>query len=87
MRHRFRGQLGVRFRRQVVLGAFVVDFFAPSARLIVEVDGGSHRARRELDRLRDEGFTQRGLRTLRIDADLVERDPAAAIALVRDALA
>lgn len=29
-------------RRQVVLGPFIVDFFAPSANLIVEVDGGIH---------------------------------------------
>lgn len=32
-------QLGVRFYRQVVLQGFIVDFFAPSARLVVEVDG------------------------------------------------
>lgn len=82
-----RGQLGVRFRRQVVLGPFVVDFFAPIARLIVEVDGGIHLSRYDLDRLRDEAFTRRGLRTLRIDAELVERDLAAAVALVRAAIA
>src|SRR5690606_27964289 len=40
---RLRGRrLGVQFRRQVVLGSFVVDFLAPSARLVVEVDGGWH---------------------------------------------
>src|SRR5262249_51910188 len=35
-------QLGVVFRRQVVVGAFIVDFAAPHAHLVVEVDGGYH---------------------------------------------
>ena len=38
-------QLGVEFRRQVVLGQRIVDFFAPAHRLAVEVDGGYHQAR------------------------------------------
>jgi very-short-patch-repair endonuclease len=32
--------VGVERRRQVVIGRFIADFVAPSARLIVEVDGG-----------------------------------------------
>ena len=31
---------GFKFRRQVPIGDFVVDFYCPSKRLIVEVDGG-----------------------------------------------
>jgi very-short-patch-repair endonuclease len=30
------------FRRQHPLGPYVLDFFCPSARLCVEIDGGSH---------------------------------------------
>jgi very-short-patch-repair endonuclease len=33
------GELGVAFRRQVVLGTAIADFFAPAIRLVVEVDG------------------------------------------------
>ena len=33
------GKLGVAFKRQAVIGRFVVDFVAPSLRLVVEVDG------------------------------------------------
>jgi very-short-patch-repair endonuclease len=79
-------QLGLRFRRQVVLGPFIVDFFAPSAHLIVEVDGSIHRQSKQIDRLRDEAFAACGLRVLRLDAALVETDLRAAIALVRAAL-
>jgi len=52
---RLRGRrLGVQFRRQVVLGSFVVDFLAPSARLVVEVDGGWHAGRDAADARRVE---------------------------------
>jgi very-short-patch-repair endonuclease len=33
-------QLGVAFRRQVVLLGFIVDFFAPAVRIVVEFDEG-----------------------------------------------
>ncbi len=33
---------GFRFRRQHPLGPYVVDFFCPEAKLIIEVDGGQH---------------------------------------------
>ena len=45
--------LGVRFRRQVILGPVIVDFFAPSVKLVVEVDGGVHARQCDADRLRD----------------------------------
>jgi very-short-patch-repair endonuclease len=33
---------GYRFRRQQLMGPFVVDFFCPDAKLVIEVDGGQH---------------------------------------------
>jgi very-short-patch-repair endonuclease len=36
-------QLGVQFRRQVVVQGYIIDFFAPAARLVVEVP--NHRIR------------------------------------------
>jgi len=33
---------GARFRRQQPIGPYIVDFFCPEAKLIVEVDGGQH---------------------------------------------
>jgi very-short-patch-repair endonuclease len=43
-------------------------------------------SRPDYDRLRDEWLHRQGLRVLRIDAQLVERDIGAAVATVRDAL-
>jgi len=33
---------GLKFRRQVPIGLFIVDFFCPAHRLIVEIDGSQH---------------------------------------------
>ena len=40
---------GVKFRRQQPFGLFVVDFFAASHRLIVEVDGTIHNDQQQAD--------------------------------------
>ena len=79
-------QLGVRFRRQVVLGRFIVDFFAPAVSLAVEVDGGVHAGRREYDVARDRVLAVHGVHTLRVPAWLVEKDVAIAVVRVRAAL-
>ena len=64
---------GVKFRRQQVIERFVVDFFAPEQRLVVEIDGGVHRAQQEQDTLREQFLNDCGLRVLRFSADDVER--------------
>ena len=79
---------GVAFKRQVVLGGrYIVDFFAPSVGLVVEVDGGVHRSSRAADRRRDEKLRQLGYRIVRVDAALVLGRAEAALAVVRAALA
>src|SRR6478609_376931 len=73
-------QLGVAFRRQVPLLGFIVDFYAPSVRLVVEVDGGYHERRATADARRDRKLARAGYRVLRIDAAEVMRELPAAIA-------
>ena len=34
--------LGVQFYRQRPIGNYIVDFFAPAVRLVIEVDGAHH---------------------------------------------
>src|SRR5512139_2297742 len=36
------GQLGIKFRRQYSVDAYVIDFYAVPAKLAVEIDGDSH---------------------------------------------
>ena len=83
------GQRGVWFRRQVVLGSCFVDFYCPSARLAVEVDGAYHAApaRCRADARRDRKLSKAGVRVLRLAASLVLEQPAKARELVLKALA
>src|SRR2546421_220802 len=78
---------GVKFRRQQPIGPFVVDFFAASHRLIVEVDGPIHDEQQEADRRRQELIESLGLRFCRLPADLVETDLTQTLSRVRQALA
>ncbi len=64
-RLRLRQVNGVRFRRQHPLGQYVVDFYAPEAKLIVEIDGGSHRDRLEEDALRSVFLVAQGYHIIR----------------------
>ena len=78
--------LGVRFRRQVPLDRFIVDFFAPSRSLAIEVDGASHPAHSAYDAARDARLASLGVRTLRFKAWRVERDVASVIRAIQGAL-
>src|SRR3989440_795799 len=56
---------GLKFRRQVPIDRYVVDFCCESARLIVEVDGGQHVERSEEDKTRTGALEARGYLVLR----------------------
>jgi very-short-patch-repair endonuclease len=65
------------FRRQASIGPYVVDFFCPARRLIIELDGGHHNkdANAKRDRERQLWLENEGYRVVRfwnseIDADL-----------------
>lgn len=40
---------GIKFRRQQLIGYFVVDFYSSVHRLVVEVDGPIHESQKEAD--------------------------------------
>jgi very-short-patch-repair endonuclease len=70
-----------------LLGRCIADFFAPEARLVVEVDGGYHTRRERADARRDAKLRRAGYRVLRLEAELVMRDLPAALGRIREALA
>jgi very-short-patch-repair endonuclease len=80
------GRLGVGFRRQVPIGRYIVDFCAPGARLVVEVDGGYHERRVRADARRDRALGRAGYRVLRLPAEMVQHRIGEAVAAVRAAL-
>ena len=64
-------RLGLRFRREVTISGWVVDFYCAAAKLVVEVDGRVHRSRAEMDQRRDDQLRADGYRLLRFPAHRV----------------
>jgi very-short-patch-repair endonuclease len=56
---------GLKFKRQVPLEGYVLDFVCFEHKLIVEVDGSQHLDSRR-DQFRDAHFKAKGFRTLRV---------------------
>jgi len=59
---------GVRFRSQVPIGRYIVDFACLSARLVAEVDGGQHYSDAGMarDAVRDAWLRAEGFQILRV---------------------
>ena len=68
-RVRFKQMRGLLFYRQKPLLKFIVDFYCPKAKLVIELDGSQHfeEAQRVADAERDAALTGLGLRVLRFD--------------------
>ncbi|MBA4011461.1 MAG: endonuclease domain-containing protein [Phenylobacterium sp.] len=56
---------GWKWRRQVGVGPFIVDFLCIEAGLVIELDGGGHAERLEQDALRTAMLGAHGLRVIR----------------------
>src|SRR5262245_5177190 len=72
-----KGQLeGLRFRRQHPIGPWILDFYCPSAKLAVEVDGAEHDMAPQIahDPRRDAWLSERGIRVLRFAASEILRE-------------
>lgn len=78
---------GVKFRRQQPIGPFVVDFYAPAHRLIVEIDGPVHAKQQEADRARQELLEMLGLRFVRVSSVQAETNLPAVLARIREVIA
>lgn len=68
--------LGQRFRRQHPIAHYILDFFCPSCRLCIEVDGCSHLlpVQIEYDENRTEYLKSISITVLRFTNEEVERD-------------
>src|SRR6266542_2889001 len=65
---RNRGILGLKFRRQHVLHGFIVDFYCPSERIVIELEGNVHdtEAQRGYDQARTGFLEGAGHRVIRV---------------------
>lgn len=81
-----RKQLGHKFRRQHGIERFIVDFFAPDAMLVVEIDGEIHQYTPQEDAIRQAFLESQGLRVLRFSNEQVFEDTDAVVQHIQDAL-
>ncbi len=56
---------GSHFRRQALIGPFIVDFVSRRAKLVIELDGGQHNLQRAADAMRTQQIETEGYRVLR----------------------
>jgi very-short-patch-repair endonuclease len=55
----------LKFRRQHVIGSFIVDFYSAEASLVLEIDGETHLGKEVLDQARQHWLEEQGLKVLR----------------------
>lgn len=61
----------LKFRSQHPVGRFIVDFYCPSCKLIIEVDGGIHTQQKAYDEARTKQLQSFGYRVLRFSNEEV----------------
>jgi very-short-patch-repair endonuclease len=63
------------FHRQYVAYGYILDFYCPTLRLGLEIDGDIHDGQRRYDRQRDSHLAQRGIQVLRTRNENVFNNP------------
>lgn len=76
---------GYKFKRQLTIDRYIVDFACLERRLIVEADGGQH-AESRADARRDSYLSEQGFRVLRFWNDEIFNNEEGVLTVVLDAL-
>ena len=77
--------LGLKFKRQVPVLLYTVDFLSPGRKLIIELDGRQHEWHRDYDAKRTEEIERLGFCLLRFKNDDVLSDLDAVLDRITDA--
>ena len=56
---------GLKFRRQQLIGNYIIDFVCFEKKIVIEVDGGQHAIEKGKDSIRDEWLKGQGFKVLR----------------------
>ena len=77
---------GYRFRRQMVIGNYIVDFCCPQIKLIVELDGGQHQQQEHYDERRAQWLESQGYIVLRFWNHQMLQQPNAVLSVIHGEL-
>ena len=80
--------LGFVFYRQKPIGGYIVDFYCPKTRLVVEVDGGQHLTMETSgnDRVRDKYLRNLGMTVIRFSNSEVEKNTDVVVRTIHEFL-
>jgi len=77
---------GFKFRAQHPVGPFILDFWCPAKKLVVEVDGDIHARSRAYDRARTEQLEAHDYTVIRFTNDQVMEDIESVVEEIRRVL-
>jgi very-short-patch-repair endonuclease len=76
--------LGYDFHRQKPVGEYVVDFYCPCLKLVIEIDGDSHDGKEEADSIRQGNLESQGLTIMRFADTDVKRNIHGVVEALRE---
>ena len=79
-------RLGYKFKRQVPIGRYIVDFACLEKRLIIELDGSQHFNNQTYDKERTAWFNAHGFKVLRFWNNAVLQQTTSVIEVIMEAL-
>jgi very-short-patch-repair endonuclease len=82
--HLRKKQLGVRFKAQHPIDTYIADFYCHQAKLVIEIDGASHRRQKEYDIGRTEELEAYGIQVLRFSNEEVSIDITKVLQVIRE---
>jgi very-short-patch-repair endonuclease len=87
-KHLQKRMLGKKFRRQESIGPYIVDFYCPECRLIVELDGAPHVGflAGEYDDDRTKYLEQYGMKIIRFENRVLYDSPEAVLETIKQVL-
>ncbi|MHB9132301.1 MAG: endonuclease domain-containing protein [Armatimonadota bacterium] len=74
---------GLKFRRQHPVGKYVLDFYCPEYRLVIELDGEIHDHQQEYDQIRTEHLAAYGYRVIRFRNEEVFNNLTGVLEVIR----
>ena len=75
---------GLKFRRQHIIQNFIVDFYCPRVKLVIEIDGPVHDVQEEYDQEREKILQELGYQMVRFKNSEVERNIDLVVARICD---
>ncbi len=66
----------IKFQRQKTIGEYIVDFYCPSLKIAIEIDGRQHYSKQGLenDKIRTKEINKQGVQIIRITNRQIDKD-------------